>query len=89
MDHNYFEPETYFKRVYGDGTDWLLHRAMFVAPDDMYPSFGFGKAYAADEVVNDEVAIDLTKINPKTLPYKQKMLYYFKEFCYTTSSHGE
>lgn len=29
-----------------------------------------------------------TEIDPETLPYEQKMIYYLKDFCFSTTAHG-
>lgn len=53
-----------------------------------FSNFKYGECYR-DKTVSTQVdLLGAQEIDPDTLPYEGKMMYYLKEFCYTTSAHG-
>lgn len=53
-----------------------------------FSNFKYGECYR-DKTASTQVdLLGVQKVDPDALPYEGKMVYYLKEFCYTTSAHG-
>ncbi|PAV60388.1 hypothetical protein WR25_23574 [Diploscapter pachys] len=77
----------YMKQVYGDPRAYLKEDTKFVTEREYYEDMGFGECFHS---THSEVQCELITgtFDPKLLPFKRRIAWHFKEFCYKTSSHG-
>jgi hypothetical protein len=69
--------------------DAFAQQTDFVQAAGYYPNFKYGECYREHEVgVQCELVNLSADVDPNILPYDQKMRYYLKEFCLSTSAHG-